>query len=370
MHRDHIQFFLYKGIVASFTYIPIEFWEIGLPATILTLNRPNVGELSMKAMEETKSFSQVGYEVFAKIYDKLALLSSDNDFPMLNSLKQSLNRDQLAFRDKVGVVQTLMTEPIVDLCDIQDAMYVAKKTLADSIESWTHKLADAAAQSRQHASMKADTVDPGTICTEDLRPESPVENVVTSDGEAIEASSLKQSESVDKLSSSNDTSPIKQPSETQQFPKDITDKKSVKTLLLELLPSDKLPSYLIQSPLPANEHYSLPMGQLPLLINDQDMSSVIGYSLVSSNYMRSLDAIQVDYISDGAITTTISSIANHPSPSMSKRPQEGSSDTGDDRDAGSSKEATDKTAKCVNSHIDVVFQVSKWTYYILSLNNV
>lgn len=361
MHRDHIQFFLYKGIVASFTYIPIEFWEIGLPAPILTLYRSSFGELSVSAMEETKSFSQLGYEVFAKIYEKLALISSDSDFPMLASLKQTLNRDQLAFRDKVGVVQTLMTEPIIDLCDVQDAMHVAKKTLADSIESWTHKLSEAAAQSRLHATMKAEAVvvvDAGTICTEDLRSESPVENIIASN-EPIDASSLQQSESADRLSSSNDSSPVKQVSETHLPPKDPSDKKTVKSLLRELLPSDKLPSYVIQSPLPANEHHSLPVGQFPLLVNDQDISSVIGYSLVSSSYLRALDAIQLEYCSESA-TAAGSTVGNHPSPSISKKLQDGWGDaTGEDRDSGSAKE--DKPTKCASSHIEVAFQVS--TFY-------
>lgn len=365
MHRDYIQFFLYKGIVASFTYNPIEFWEIGLPATILTLTRPIVDELSVNTMEETKSFSQLGYEVFAKIYDKLALLSSDNDFPMLAPLKQSLNHDQLAFRDKVGVVQTLMTEPVVNLCDVHDAMYIAKKTLADSIEWWTHKLADAAAQSRLHAGMKADasvTVDAGTICTEDLRSESPVENVLPTDGEPLDESSIQHSESLVKMSSSNDSSPVKQVAEPQLPPKDTFDKRSVKTLLRELLPSDKLPSYFIQSPLPNNEHHSLPTGQLPLLVNDQDLSSVIGYSLVSPNYQRSLDVLQLDYTNDFTTTTTSSSVGNHPSPSISKKLQDGTTDASDE---GSSKEVADKTAKCASSHIDVAFQVNKNKYTIL-----
>lgn len=375
MHRDHIQYFLYKGIVASFTYSPIEFWEIGLPATILTLHIPSNCDLSLHAMEETKSFSQIGYEVFAKIYEKLALLSSDTDFPMLASLKQTLNRDQFSFRDKVGQVQTLMTEPVVNLCDVQDAMCIAKKALADSIELWQHRLSEASAQSRQHASMKAEStsivVDAGTICTEDLRPESPVDNITPSDGEPLDASSLRNSDSADRLSSSNDASPIKQVTPETLFPtKDTNDKKSVKALLRELLPSDKQPSYLIQSPLPNNEHHSLPTGQIPLVVNDQDVSSVIGYSLVSTNYTRALDAMRVEFASDMA-AANCSSVSGHPSPSVVKKPQDGSVvDGGDDRDGGSAKEVTER--KCANSHIDVAFQVSLSTciYLFWILNHM
>lgn len=357
MHRDHIQYFLYKGIVASFTYNPIEFWEIGLPESVLTLHRPsNVNtEVGAKLFGEIKSFSQIGYEVFAKIYDKLAFLSSDCDMPMLVILKQTLNRDQLVFRDKVGVVQTLMTEPVVNMCEVQDAMYLVKKTLADSIDWWVHKLTEAATQCRLPASVKAPSVvavDTGTICTEDLRPESPSEQVV--EPEPVDASVLQHSDSAETMSSSNESSPIKQVSEINVSTKDTSDKKSVKTLLRELLPSDKVPSFCIQSPLPLNEHHSLPMGTFPLLVNDLDMSSVIGYSLVTHSYTRALDAMQMEYSSESA--AAVSSSAGVPrNSSIQKKPQDASVDVGDDRE--NLKDATDKNSKCANSHIDVSFQV-------------
>lgn len=362
MHRDHVQYFLFKNIVATFAYSPIECWEIGLPAPILSLHwnmlAPGDALIDTRLMEETKSFSQLGYEVFAKIYDQLASLSSDSDFPMLQPLKQCLNKDQLAFRDRVGVVQTLMTEQVINMFDVHDAMLLARKSLSDSIELWNHKLAEAAAQSRIYVNVKAETgagtVDAGTICTEDLRPDSPSESAAELPVDAVSSHSkvLPRSESAD---SSNDSSPAKQVTETQAPTKDQADKKSVKTLLREFLPSDKLPSYLIQSPLPSNEHHSLPTGLFPLLVNDQDMSSVIGYSLVSANYKKALDAMQPEFTND---TSSIASGVNHPSPSILAKKQEGSVESADERDVATAKESSDKKTKCANQHIEASFHVS------------
>lgn len=67
-----------------------------------------------------------------------------------------------------------------------------------------------------------------------------------------------------------------------------SDKKSVKTILRELLPSDKTIQPL-QSPIPSSEHLSLPVGVVPVLVHDQDLSSVIAYSLASFDYKAKLE---------------------------------------------------------------------------------
>lgn len=368
MHRDHVQYFSYNGIVASFVYTPIEVWEIGLPPLILKLQTPLIRDC-LAVLEEIKSFAQAGYEVYAKIYDKLAQFSSDVEFPMLASLKNILNRDQFAFREKVAIVQTRLTERPVSMYDINDAMLVVKKTLADDIDIWNVKLNEAAVQARSTYSTKADTVpvDAGTICTEDLRPDSPsvgaAETEFTSDGvhsgrEESVASALvvgrKDSVNLDgapkdRQSSSGDSSPVKPHSEVTPL-KETTDKKSVKTLLRELLPSDKHVISGLQSPLPSNEHYGLTTGVFPVLVHDQDLSSVISYSLMSNEYIKALEKMHSTNSSDAA-----ASVAT-PSPNVKRKSHDGSIDS-DDKESMSSKDTTDKKIQS-SKHIELNFQVS------------
>lgn len=150
LHRDHVQYFSHNGIVASFSFTPIEVWEISLPSLeiMLKIRKPSDASISS---DKIKQFASSGYDIFVVIYDRLAqLLSSDvgSDTPLMNSLKWTLNNDQLAFREKASAVQDLLSEPSTSAYEIDDAVFIMKKTLADFIELWTQRLADAAVQFR------------------------------------------------------------------------------------------------------------------------------------------------------------------------------------------------------------------------------
>lgn len=345
LHKDHVQYFSYNGIVASFMYTPIEVWEIGLPSLILTLNKLKPIENTAPWVDDIKRFAPQGYDVYAKIFDKLALFSNDGEFPMLNSLKKQLNQDQSQFREKVSVVQTLLADAGPSPYELNDSMLIAKRILSETIDQWMPRLHEAATQSRTNIAAKQEIpviVDSGTICTEDLRPDldTLVHDVeVTADQAEEHRRNSKQdiSDIREKLSSS-DSSPNKQAIESPP-PKDANDKKSVKTLLRELLPLDKS-LYTLTSPLPINEHHTLPIGQFPVLVHDQDHSSIIAYALVSTDYKRMLDSQTCGYISD--------TNSNH-SPNVKRKSQDGSIDT-DDKE---SVKENDKKAKC--DHIDISF---------------
>ena len=74
--------------------------------------------------------------------------------------------------------------------------------------------------------------------------------------------------------------------ELQNEKKDKIDKKTIRKLLSTILPSssDQNP---LQTPFTVNEHYCLQIGQFPILVHDQDLSSIISYSLMSYDYKKS-----------------------------------------------------------------------------------
>lgn len=345
LHKHHVQYFSYNGIVASFAYTPIEVWEIVLPSLILTLNKAKRIENPSPFVDDIKNFAYQGYEVYAKIFDKLALLSNDGEFPMLNNLKKQLNRDQSLFREKVAAVQTLLTECGPNPNDITEAMLIVKRILAESIEQWILKLHEAAAQSRTNFAAKQEsqpTVDSGMICTEDTDLDVSVNDNETVADPAVEHRRNSKQDSFDgreKLSS-GDSSPNKQVIDSPPL-RDVADKKSVKTLLRELLPLDKN-LYTLTSPLSSNEHHTLPVGQFPVLVHDQDHSSVIAYSLVSNEYKRLLDS---QTCSGGYSSETNSNY----SPNVKRKSQDGSIDF-DDKDPARD---SDRKSKC--DHIEVSF---------------
>lgn len=301
LHRDYVQNFSFNGIVATFSYTPIDVWEINLPSLIVTVETTQMAEPA-SYIEEVKAFSSRGYEVYATIYDKLAQMSSDMEIPMLGNLKRMLNAEQLIFREKIGMVQTLLTEKLVNKYDINDAMQLAKRTLADNIEMWGQRLTEASNQSRAiHATgnkpelaintqlqpQTQSQIDAGTICTEDLRSDSDSPNTCNAD---THEPFYNREVSTDSDNSNQKVSvPDATPNVTVEKEQKTPSQRSVKTILRDLLPSEKNVQHVLQSPIPSNEHCQLPAGHIPVLVNDHDISSVIAYSLASYEYKKILE---------------------------------------------------------------------------------
>lgn len=393
LHRDHVQFFSYNGTVASFCYAPVEVWEISLPSLQILLKIHQAND-PVALLVDIKHFSARGYEIFATIYDRLAQLLCDVEFPLLSSLKRTLNNDQLLFREKVGVIQALVKEPTVNVYEFDDAVFTMKKTLADSIEAWQQRLADASVQYRAICASAAKSestnavasvtppiqqntlerkfckqnlyfhlkhfkksvaliqigepvegpsVDSGTICTEDFRSEaeSPMDisksNVFLSREVSVDSenSVTQKISTTDAANSSPITNNI---IERETKSSTSSDKKSVKTILRELLPSEKTVQPL-QSPIPSNEHLSLSIGCVPILVHDQDFSSVIAYCLASNDYKRKLDSLSFcDIHRKSYDATTDTEDASTPAASSSKESEK------------------EKKSKATQTHVEMNFQ--------------
>lgn len=278
-----------------YRYYPIETWEIGLPPLIVQLKKPRPFD-NCKVLEDIKMFAQKGYDVYANIYDRIAVLSNDGEFPMLPTLKLLINRDQQLFKKRVEVVQTLLIETLVNPYDINDAMLMVKRTLAESIELWGPRLHEASIQIKNIVKSEIpQQIDPGTICTEDL--------VITNsdcDRKSIENKDLSNQtnlitenvNSSDELSRSEDNILSKSQefdliTQADRSSKEIYDKKTLKSILSQILPSTGSPNTL-PTPLSSYEYHNLPLGLFPILVHDQDLSSIIAYSLISPEYKKSL----------------------------------------------------------------------------------
>lgn len=374
LHRDYVQYFSCNGYVASFSYTPIEIWEIGLPSIMLEL-KVNKSIESVKCVDELKMLSSRGYEIFATIYDRLAQLLSDVEFPMLKSLKQSLNNDQLLFREKVSAVQTLLTETFVNIYEFNDAMLLMKKTLVESIDTWMLRLSEASTQYRaicaaavkQESSSTANSasvsspatvaaqqspqpsqqlpvqVDAGTICTEDFKSEPESPNVDEASGLNVSYNRELSAESEKSVASEAMNSPNVVEKETKSTP---SDKKSVKTILRDLLPSDKNVQQLIQSPIPQNEHLTLTVGCVPVVVHDQDFSSVIAYSLASYDYKKKLESLSFCDVHRKSFDSS-TDVDDKDSTTKFQQPQNSSSHKENDKE---------KKSKSTQAHIEMNFQ--------------
>lgn len=188
-------------------------------------------------------------------------------------------------------------------------MVMTKRCLAESIETWgprLHKagmIAKAQLKQEQHSS----SVDSVTICTEEPKGEN--------ESFSFEEASVSPKPAIDGLKL-----------------KDIKkyDKKSIKELLGKILPTTTNDNPLI-SPLPPNIHLTLPKGTFPMVVNDQDPSSIIAFSLISRDYRKALENMNSTVVEDA-----------HSSPVGTKKSEE------------AIEESEDKK-KSNSSHVDLTF---------------
>lgn len=312
IYQDHIQYFSSNGIIVSFTFSPAEIWEIKLPCLTLQLKPAELID-KKEYGEKIKSFSVRGYEVYAKIHEKLAnYQSSEVESPMLASLKKVLHRDQLIFKHRVEIVYTLLASKEVYATEINDAMHLMQKELADSIELWGPRLNEAAVQLKNATT----------------KPESSQFDAVEQTDDAFNDLELDLDANL-MFRSTDDVHSDK---------KEKIDKKTIKRLLSTLLPSSSDQNTL-PSPFTQSEHFCLPTGQFPILVHDKDLSSIIAYSLMSYDYKKAIE-----------------NLAMQLQQSDSKYQSDGSIET-DDRDGPASKETSEKRKQSSN-YVEIQFQDS------------
>ncbi|XP_033252823.1 putative 1-phosphatidylinositol 3-phosphate 5-kinase [Drosophila miranda] len=291
LHRDYVHHFSFRGVGAKFQYTPIEVWETDLPPLTLQLDLPKPF-LGSQVQEEIKNFSVRGHEVYTRIHERIAdLASEDENTPLVQNLTTMLTHDQFIFKQKIEIVHTLLTERRANAYDINDALAMARRSLAESIELWGPRLLEVELEAQKLSAKQAVVhhVDAGT---EELRPEQ----APTSAGD-------------DGSSNSSNVAPVECPSEDTEPPAGSqpvpdkkfsidqllassasvhSDKKSIRSILTQLLPSTNQANPL-QSPFLSQDHLTLPMGSIPIHVRETDLSSVIAYSLTSADYQRALD---------------------------------------------------------------------------------
>lgn len=306
LHRDYVHYFTYRGVGAKFQYTPIEVWDIGLPPLILDLKPPQFEHF--KYVEEIKTFSMKGHEVYTCIHERIADLATEDDtLAIVLNLKTALNKDHFIFKQHIEIVQALLTEPKACIHDINDALCMSKRILAESIDLWGPRVHDIAlAQkvvAKQPTQMHPDSVG---ACAEDLHSEySDASPTVSERPRLLHDDTYSQTDDNSGERDSDSTSALHIGIEKKSSVEQLlsisanTDKKSIKKILTQLFLSTG-PSNLLQSPFSSQEHYTLPLGAFPILVHDQDLSSLIAYSLTSSDYQKSISNLaNSSYVENG-----------------------------------------------------------------------
>lgn len=238
--------------MASFSYTTIGILEQKFPSMVVAL--PADRKVPKSLSEEIKLFIPRGYDVYVKIYEKMNQILDESDCPPFVHILKS---DQSAYGAQEEIVNALLMDDQANYYSVSDALFKLKKMLADSIECWANRFNEYLDQRRSLCNSKQEQVPPQP----DIR----------SNSQSEESGNSNAQEKDGKIAGA-------------------TDKKKLLTLIKEIFPSDKSMQYILQSPILPSEHYCLPTGELPVIVNDQDFSSIISYALVTEDYRQYINA--------------------------------------------------------------------------------
>nr|CAD7195046.1 unnamed protein product [Timema douglasi] len=342
LHHDHFQYFSMKNIVVSFKYTSVVVWEASLPPPVIILKYDPQHQNNI--IDDLKKLALKGYEVYSGILDKLCSL--ETDLEGLSTMKQQLQKEQNNLKTCIDEVQLQLTSPTLEskklqgvdgeqdvqllMWRIEDSVVHLKQLIAEGFTSWNSRIQDIAIHSKKKNN---DNMKPVSLNTSLPETEGSITRLLEDDtsscsegrespltsGEGVgvtvivdseEATDIEDTlgETQNKMTDSTDAveevcvgqlqgSPrghVRTPSdvsaaqeEKQSHPN--TDKKSVKTILSQLLPSTSGTAAL-QSSLSPQEHHLSSLGcTVPIVVYENEPSSIIAYALSSPDYHCNLD---------------------------------------------------------------------------------
>nr|CAI5827442.1 unnamed protein product [Callosobruchus analis] len=307
LHHDHYQYFGYKNYVAWFKYSTINIWDISLPP-ILILIQYNTSKLHNQLIDEIRVMSQKGHEIFAFIHDKLVGLSEESDSNTV--LRQTLTNEQIQFKQKVEKVQIKLTSPTIEnkefdekevhaaYCNVFDDLIRIKRSIVETIETWNCRLNDITNKKKDSDRKK----EKNTSAEIEKSVEDIQESQESSNIQIEKESPNPLSKKIKSLDSDSDSVPPS-PKSHQRSQSDGTvisqaeestdnkkEDKKYKNILSHLLPSSAN-STLIPSPFNCQEHYILPESSIPIVVYENEPSSIVSYTLSSTEYKKSFEEL-------------------------------------------------------------------------------
>jgi len=310
LHYDHYQYFTRKNMLAVFKFTKISQWEISLPPPLINIIYDSKQHANV--IEEMKSVTLKGDEVFTAIREKLTSLQTDLE--SLNLAKQQLAKEQQYFKNKIEEIQLKLTSPTLEnkklegktsekqvqglMFRIEDGIVILKRLIAEAVFTWNNKLSEISVKKKDERprrfTERSMTVGSNSIVetdgyiTEDTASESQIEDLspMSADYNAIDAIAAAQSDfQACELIENSDNEPVESvnnpddvvtvqgsPKMHQRSHSDVLPlssdeihdkKKKKKTILSQLLPSVSV-NHIISNPLGPLEHYLLPLGYVNL----------------------------------------------------------------------------------------------------------
>ncbi|EFA00380.1 1-phosphatidylinositol 3-phosphate 5-kinase [Tribolium castaneum] len=390
LHHDHYQYFGYKNSVASFKYTPIQVWDISLPPPVIYIQY-DIEKQQTELIDEIRTMAQKGHEIYSLILEKLSCIPAELEG--LGNLKQLLLKEQTQFKQKVEEVQLKLTSPTIEnkqfdetpeklhiaYWKISDSLIRIKRLIVETVDNWNLRLSESARKrddKKKDRTSYSDLESP-TIPENKTLSETDISHSETSNSATI-TKKIKSLDQSDESELSMSSSPkchhrsqsdgtVMSHNEEQNDCKKDSDKKTVKNILSQLLPSSSALT-LIPNPFNPQDHYTLPTGvSVPIIVYESEPSSIIAYALNSYDYKKSFE----DLTKKSNTEQTPSPIVKRKNPNTDKNDEtsgllgflRNKNDLNSPVSASESPQNIEVTEKSKNLHIEVQFQDTHCNFF-------
>ncbi|VVC36576.1 Hypothetical protein CINCED_3A016117 [Cinara cedri] len=340
LNKEFIQFFVFNKTIASFEYLNIGIWEIRLPSLKLKIVPLKVNQYCSDILEEVKQWALMGHEIFNTVMTKICSLANESNVNFLPILQQ-LQKDQGSIKQKVDdIIQFQVSSSILNeketnyemvfntIWKLDDLLVLLRRAINQAIINWNSRLLKIEValkkddKSQKKSEFKLNTMSEvleeimnfetnsdhymegnnitSVLSQNSLTSES--EEAFEHDFENLNDSDMSFSGKcklfvphtrADMTTASEsyalndcDNNLSNEPKSQITLPQ--TDKKSVKTILSQLLPSSTLPT-IIPNPIEITEHHVLNIHcHIPISIYEKEPSSIIAFTLSTSFYQNKI----------------------------------------------------------------------------------
>ncbi|KAL8580115.1 hypothetical protein ACOMHN_061229 [Nucella lapillus] len=318
LHLDHYQYFGHRDIVASFKYASVTLRELALPNLVVDLT-PTCLDVA-EALACVKAITNKGMDRFSTILEitmKLKVeVTGDSAARNISDFLTEQQEEKNKFRDTATTIQLQLTEirdqndpeeEQLPEYDVQDSIVVLKRMISDSVQRWNNKIQDFMNSQQRRSKTNKKEKELASSCdeVERLLPKPSEDRSMSICVDTRSASpdlrALEEGKTGSGMASSTNSallSSLVEPSKDSQNNGKGEGEDSVDGWFSDLRGSAR--RWLSSSgftPLalpfhPSEHHLLAPCERVPVVVYDQEPSSIIAYALSSADYQMKLREVQ------------------------------------------------------------------------------
>lgn len=317
LHLDHYQYFGHKDIVASFKYSSVILRELALPALVVQLIRDPLDVPA--AINAVRAISSKGIDRFSLLLEITMKMKSeatgDSAAKVIADFLTEQQAEKNKFKDAANLVQVKLTQlgeeenrDQFDPCyDILDSIVQLKRMTSESVQRWNTRIQDFMNSQQRRSKAKQKDKDFASSCDErDVEKERPTSKGFDDRTVSIAIISMESPNLSLDLRGSDEVKPGSSPknisilaaaepvkdvqSNGSKTEADDVDGSWFSSAKRWLTSSGFTPLAL---PFQPSEHHLLPpCDRVPVVVFDQEPSSIIAYALSCSDYQLKLRELQ------------------------------------------------------------------------------